>query len=135
MIKKFFVLILCIILCVPIVLGTRIQIIQSENTHKESLSRLLQGGWIEERKGITILHVSGSNYEMGFQHGYLLKEKVQENLRAFLSFAQTAISREELLAYWNSSVPTFLMNTSRNYKVLLKVQTLPSMRLLNQSWQ
>lgn len=40
-------------------------------------------GWIEEQHGFTILHVSGSYYEMGYQHGTLLKDEILENMRGF----------------------------------------------------
>jgi len=41
----------------------------------------LSGGWLEEQDGVNILHVSGSYYEMGYQHGYLLKNEILENIR------------------------------------------------------
>lgn len=44
----------------------------------------LDGGWLEEIDGVPILHVTGSFYEMGYQQGYLLKDEIQENMRAFL---------------------------------------------------
>lgn len=70
-----------------------------------SQPQLLTGGWVEIQDNITILHVNGSNYEMGYQHGSLLKEQVQENIRAFLHFAKDFLTRSELLAYWNISLP------------------------------
>jgi hypothetical protein len=59
----------------------------------------LNSGWLETRDGIQILHVSGSNYEMGYQHGSLLKEEVQQDIRAFLNY--THDSKEHLLSIWN----------------------------------
>jgi hypothetical protein len=60
------------------------------------------GGWLEERDGVKILHLSGSNYEMGYQHGYLLREECAENLRAYLNTAeQLGISYESLVYRWN----------------------------------
>ena len=56
-------------------------------------------GWLEIRDGIKILHISGSNYEMGYQHGFLLKEEVNENIRGFLN--STGYSLEYLLSIWN----------------------------------
>jgi len=44
----------------------------------------LDGGWLEERDGVPVLHVAGSHYEMGYQHGYLLRNETRENLRAML---------------------------------------------------
>jgi hypothetical protein len=56
-------------------------------------------GWLEERDGVKILHLSGTNYEMGYQHGSLLKAEVQENMRAWLHFSW--ISFENLTSMWN----------------------------------
>jgi hypothetical protein len=74
-------------------------------TQSPSDASVLDGGWVEERDNITILHVSGSHYQMGFQHGYLLQEEVQENVRAFLYYAEKYLPLSELLAYWNISKP------------------------------
>ena len=58
----------------------------SDNELKDScnVTAYLNGGWLEERDGVKILHVSGTNYEMGYQHGYLLREEIQER-EIFLS--------------------------------------------------
>ncbi|HHF56417.1 MAG TPA: hypothetical protein ENL42_05850 [Thermoplasmatales archaeon] len=58
----------------------------------------LLGGWLEEQDGIKILHVSGSHYDMGYQHGFLLKNETRENVRAFLS---NSYPYDELLNMWN----------------------------------
>lgn len=74
-----------------------------QKTLTPSQVSLLDGGWVEEKDNITILHVSGSHYEMGYQHGYLLQEKVQQNIRAFLGYAEQYLPRSELLGYWDVS--------------------------------
>lgn len=33
----------------------------------------LDGGWLEEHDGVKILHLSGSSYDMGYQHGGTFK--------------------------------------------------------------
>ena len=45
----------------------------------------MEGGWLEERDGVSILHISGSPYNMGFQHGFLLQDEIQENYRAIFN--------------------------------------------------
>jgi len=60
---------------------------------------LLNGGWLEEQDGVKILHLNGSNYQMGFQHGLLLKEEVKQNIRAFLNYSN--ISFDYLLDIWD----------------------------------
>ena len=37
-------------------------------------------GWLETINGYPVLHLKGTPYEMGYQHGALLKESVKENL-------------------------------------------------------
>ena len=56
-------------------------------------------GWLETVNGVKILHVSGTNYEMGFQHGSLLKEETQQNLRAFLDYSD--VDYETLIDTWD----------------------------------
>ena len=37
-------------------------------------------GWLERVNGYPVLHLKGTHYEMGYQHGALLKDHVQQNL-------------------------------------------------------
>jgi hypothetical protein len=37
-------------------------------------------GWLETINGYKVLHLKGSPYEMGYQHGALLKDSIKENL-------------------------------------------------------
>lgn len=60
---------------------------------------LQKNGWLEEIDGVKVLHVSGTNYEMGYQHGSLLKEETRQNIRAFLNY--TDVSYEQLIDTWN----------------------------------
>ena len=60
------------------------------------------GGWIEDRDGVTILHVSGTNYEMGYQYGFLLKEDIPTTLRMLKTFFEKhGMSYDELVSKWN----------------------------------
>lgn len=60
------------------------------------------GGWLEERKGVRILHLNGSYYDMGYQHGFLLKDDIQESMRAQLTFFEDhGYSYERLLEVWD----------------------------------
>jgi len=59
-------------------------------------------GWLEEIDGVKILHLSGSYYEMGYQHGSLLKDEIHQNLRAYLAFLELAgITYDDLLDLWD----------------------------------
>ena len=89
--KKIVTLMLCLILALNIFSVNAVN-----NTDK---SGSLHSGWLEIRDGIKILHVSGSHYEMGYQHGSLLKEEVQQDIRAFLNYSHE--SKDYLLSIWN----------------------------------
>jgi hypothetical protein len=41
-------------------------------------------GWLERIDGYPVLHLKGTPYEMGYQHGALLRESVRENMRFLL---------------------------------------------------
>jgi hypothetical protein len=49
----------------------------------ETLARCGKG-WLERIDGYLVLHVRGSAYEMGYQHGALLRQHVQDNLHYLL---------------------------------------------------
>lgn len=89
--KKMIVLILYLLLTIHIFSASAFK-----NSNKPSA---LHSGWLETRDGIKILHVSGSNYEMGYQHGSILQEEVQQDIRAFLNYSHD--SKEYLLSVWN----------------------------------
>jgi isopenicillin-N N-acyltransferase like protein len=51
--------------------------------HSEILSSL-GSAFLKQEKGQTVLHVKGSPYEMGYQHGKLLKDQVQRNIQFYI---------------------------------------------------
>ena len=66
----------------------------------------LDGGWLEERNGIKILHLNGSYYEMGYQHGFLLKDDIHVVFNAFCNWANDkGFSYENILKKWNIMKP------------------------------
>ena len=102
--KKALVVIIVGLFVIPII-STGINFSTGEQIQKISHAGVVAGGWVEQRDGLTILHVNGSHYQMGFQHGSLLREQVQENIRAFLTFANQSISYSTLLGWWNLESP------------------------------
>ncbi len=48
-------------------------------TSGKTIARCGQG-WLESINGYHVLHLKGSPYEMGYQHGALLKDSIKENL-------------------------------------------------------
>lgn len=64
-------------------------------------SDVLDGGRLEIRNEVEIIHLSGSNYEMGYQHGYLLKEKALQNFRAYVNFSKIlGFCYDDFLSLW-----------------------------------
>ncbi|MEZ6186220.1 MAG: C45 family peptidase [Planctomycetota bacterium] len=57
-------------------------------------------GWLEKREdGQLVLHLKGSPYEMGFQHGTLLKEQVRSNMLRIAKNDGELGKKDEYLAY------------------------------------
>lgn len=72
------------------------------NVQADDTFNPLEGGWVEKQDGVTILHVSGTYYEMGYQHGYLLSEKIGISYRAQLSaFERYGYSYNRLYEIWD----------------------------------
>jgi predicted choloylglycine hydrolase len=63
-----------------------------------STSSQLNGGWVEERDGVTIIHLNGSHYQMGFQLGTLLKKDYLSSRRAWLSILP--LTYDEMVDLW-----------------------------------
>jgi hypothetical protein len=62
----------------------------------------LDGGWLEELDDVKILHLSGSYYDMGYQHGFLLSDEIGEVMRAQLVLFQNAgYTFEKLVEVWD----------------------------------
>jgi len=67
-------------------------------------SENLDGGWIENINNVTILYLKGSSYQMGYQHGYLLKDNIEKHLRAQLNyFIDYDFDYNRILKIWNIS--------------------------------
>ena len=67
-----------------------------------SISSSLNGGWLEEQNGVKILHLNGSYYDMGYQHGFLLKDEIRESMRTQLVFFDNhGYSYEKILGIGN----------------------------------
>ena len=41
-------------------------------------------GWLGDLNGQLILYLSGTGYEMGYQHGYLLKEEIKRTVNGWI---------------------------------------------------
>lgn len=47
----------------------------------ESNRKTYGTGWLDNRQGMRVLHLQGSPFEMGYQHGYLLKDELVQIAR------------------------------------------------------
>lgn len=72
---------------------------------KSDVSSLLDDGHLELHDRVKILFINGSYYKMGYQHGFLLKDEIHENVRAYLQYAEESTSIETLLDMWNTTKP------------------------------
>ena len=65
-------------------------------------NNLSKSGWIEQYDDFKLLHLEGSYYEMGYQHGHLLADEIEENFRAFLNYTETyGWNYSFYVWYWN----------------------------------
>ncbi len=67
---------------------------------------LLQGAWVDTIDGVLVLHLEGTPYAMGYQHGTLLGERARQDLRAIVAFAEHyGYSSQDLLNAWSAAQP------------------------------
>lgn len=101
--KKFLVLLSVSV----IILGSSdsFSYILSDSGGGSDNSELLDGSHLENIDGAKVLYLNGSFYEMGYQHGFLLKDEVNQNMRAFLSYIEEVTTYETLLDLWNTTEP------------------------------
>src|SRR5271156_3476286 len=48
-------------------------------------------GYLEQQNGQLVLHLKGTPYERGFQHGSMLKEQIQRNISTYIDQAKSPI--------------------------------------------
>ena len=98
--KTFLSLLVTTVFMMPIsALGN----IGNQGTNNFSSETRLEGGWLEERNGVKILHLNGSYYEMGYQHGFFLKDEISQNLRARLVlFDQHGFGYDYFVQIWKT---------------------------------
>ena len=64
-------------------------------------------GWLEEIDGQLVLHVSGTGYSMGFQHGQLLRDAIAANINAFVYDGEPSTGQppQYLLDFYQTAAP------------------------------
>lgn len=72
-------------------------------------------GYLESKNEQVILHVEGSSYERGYQHGTLLKEKVLKNIDRFITPLDHPNSPERVKEFLKN-IPTLLSYTPSHIK-------------------
>ena len=99
--KKIFALTLVLLLFSGFCRSISLQ--ENGYVHDSDFSSLLEGGHLEVRDGVNILFINGSYYEMGYQHGFFLKDEIHENVRAILNHTEDVSSYDSLLDIWNTT--------------------------------
>lgn len=105
--RKMKIRILCLFICTLLILHTLTALGSMNFNQQQKFNNIskspIDGGWIEEYDEFTILHVNGSYYNMGYQHGFLLSEEIGENYRAFLNFSERFdLDHDFYVWYWNA---------------------------------
>jgi len=73
------------------------------HTNNFNTPHFLENAWLRECNGVNVLYVNGSHYEMGYQHGFLLKYECQQNIRAVIYFGtRMGYSFAQLVDIWNT---------------------------------
>jgi predicted choloylglycine hydrolase len=104
-ISVLFLSLLLLIFMIPITISSGI-IKNIENKLMLNTINHLDDGYLEECDGVKILHLNGSYYNMGLQHGLLLKDETNANFRAFCNWIiERGFSYEELAEKWNIMKP------------------------------
>jgi hypothetical protein len=99
--KEINVIFICFLFLIALFpLNINVYALSKENNNN-SKNNPLDGGWLEQRNGVKILHISGSPYELGYQHGYLLKDEISENFRAVINSANIK-DYDKVIDWWNN---------------------------------
>lgn len=79
-------------------------------TNKKSIGEncdndLLEGAWLIEENGVKIAYIHGSNYQMGYQLGYLLKEPFMRDYRSYEYHwkHELGVDRNNLVEAWGKN--------------------------------
>lgn len=70
-------------------------------------------GFLELSGSQKVLHVRGTPYEMGFQHGALLKDLIQRNVKEFLE--TTAPGLSDRVSAFKQNLPKLLSYTPKRF--------------------
>ena len=68
---------------IPVFLTWATLLLGGSSGHAQTIARCGEG-WLEKIDGYLVLHVRGTPWEMGYQHGVLLQEHVRQNLHTLL---------------------------------------------------
>jgi len=93
-ISFLFVLIIMILFSFHVVTGS--------SRFYQSDIHILDNGWVEIIDGVTILHVGGTPYQMGYQHGFYLHDEIMDNIAAMRYYcAQHGWNYNDVLGVWH----------------------------------
>jgi len=100
------VIIIIIIILVSSTISASTNYVNNKNTLiKVSKNDLLEGAWLKVENGVKIIYIHGSNYQMGYQLGYLLKEPYMRDYRSYEYSCEhdMGINKSDLLDAWDKN--------------------------------
>ncbi len=105
--KRIFYYLISLIFIISILpIQASINPLDIDDKEISNINRYIDGGWLEVQDGIKILHLSGSYYDMGYQHGFLLKDDIHIVFNAFCNWAtDKGFTYESILKKWNIMKP------------------------------
>ncbi|MGC1878413.1 MAG: C45 family peptidase [Rhabdochlamydiaceae bacterium] len=72
-----------------------------------------KGGSLEKQKGQWILHLRGTPYERGYQHGFLLKEQIKRNISVYIDTPKTPLP--DRVADFANSLPDLMPHVPNHF--------------------
>jgi hypothetical protein len=81
----------CCALVAMLVLGTAATAVRAQDA---GVLKELKGAYSFKQGGWTYVHLEGSPHELGFQHGYLLKDEIEDNIHVYRVEAEHDDHRE-----------------------------------------
>lgn len=77
-------------------------------------------GFLEEKNGQKILHLKGTPYERGFQHGVLLKDQIQRNISTYIDTAKERSPIEGRVDDFAKNIPVLMSFVPAHFKEEMK---------------
>lgn len=71
-------------------------------------------GYLEQKEGHYVLHLKGSSYERGYQHGFLLRKLIHRNIATYINKTESPVPGR--IEEFTKNVPTLLSFVPEHFK-------------------